>query len=196
MHRQRQTIPEGPVKEVWAQVGRGGGKTRAAVSCFSCECHRASTRLLLLENAVRPSCLAQNQRNRTTSVQLRPRNSKRRQTSKTNDHQRNQRHLSLYRTGSILRQSQQTTATLEDFQLYPPFADEVAFWWLDSDSANSDVEVLSAMRPGLARVPGSVLWVISSPHVTRGAHCTKPTKSISAMMNPIMFYFGKRQQKK
>ena len=37
-------------------------------------------------------------------------------------------------------------------------------------AANSDVEVLAAMRPGLARVPGSVLWVISSsPHVTRGA---------------------------
>ena len=48
-------------------------------------------------------------------------------------------------------------------------ADEVAFWWLDAESANSDKEVLNALRPGLARVPGSVLFVISSPHATRGA---------------------------
>ena len=30
----RETLPEGPVKEVWAQVGRGGGKTRAAAAAL------------------------------------------------------------------------------------------------------------------------------------------------------------------
>ena len=55
------------------------------------------------------------------------------------------------------------------FSIVAAVADEVAFWWLDSESANSDKEVLNALRPGLARVPGSMLWVISSPHATRGA---------------------------
>ena len=30
----RETVPEGPVKEVWAQVGRGGGKTRCAAAAL------------------------------------------------------------------------------------------------------------------------------------------------------------------
>ena len=55
------------------------------------------------------------------------------------------------------------------FSICAAVADEVAFWWLSAESANSDKEVLNALRPGLARVPGSMLWVISSPHATRGA---------------------------
>ena len=35
----RESIPEGPVKEVWAQVGRGGGKTRAAAAALSRNCY-------------------------------------------------------------------------------------------------------------------------------------------------------------
>ena len=55
------------------------------------------------------------------------------------------------------------------FSIVAAVADEVAFWWLSAESANSDKEVLNALRPGLARVAGSMLWVISSPHATRGA---------------------------
>lgn len=47
-------------------------------------------------------------------------------------------------------------------------ADEVAFWQAD-DSANPDVEVIAALRPGMATVPGSVLLGISSPYARRGA---------------------------
>jgi len=47
-------------------------------------------------------------------------------------------------------------------------ADEAAFWRND-DSATPDVEVLNAVRPGLASIPGSLLLVISSPYARRGA---------------------------
>jgi hypothetical protein len=47
-------------------------------------------------------------------------------------------------------------------------ADELAYW--DSeDSANPDIEVLNAVRPGLATLPGSLLVCISSPYARRGA---------------------------
>jgi hypothetical protein len=45
--------------------------------------------------------------------------------------------------------------------------EEAAFFPQDT-SANPDVELLRAVRPGLARVPGSVLLVISSPYARRG----------------------------
>ena len=45
--------------------------------------------------------------------------------------------------------------------------EEAAFLPTD-DSANPDVELVRALRPGLARVPGSLLCVVSSPYARRG----------------------------
>jgi hypothetical protein len=46
--------------------------------------------------------------------------------------------------------------------------DEVAFWRSDEAAANPDVEILRALRPGLASIPGSVLLIASSPYAKRG----------------------------
>jgi hypothetical protein len=46
--------------------------------------------------------------------------------------------------------------------------DEVAFWRLDESSANPDVEILRALRPGMASIPGSILLMASSPYAKRG----------------------------
>jgi hypothetical protein len=46
--------------------------------------------------------------------------------------------------------------------------DEVAFWRSDETSANPDTEILRAIRPGLASIPGSMLMIASSPYAKRG----------------------------
>ena len=46
-------------------------------------------------------------------------------------------------------------------------ADEIAFW-RSEDSANPDAEVVSAIRPGMASIPGSMLLCLSSPYARRG----------------------------
>jgi hypothetical protein len=46
--------------------------------------------------------------------------------------------------------------------------DEVAFWRDDTSSANPDVEVIAALRPAMASVPGSLLLAASSPYSRRG----------------------------
>ena len=45
--------------------------------------------------------------------------------------------------------------------------DEIAFWRSD-DSANPDLEIIAALRPGMATVPGAVLLLASSPYRKRG----------------------------
>ncbi|MFT8464822.1 MULTISPECIES: terminase large subunit domain-containing protein [Acetobacter] len=45
--------------------------------------------------------------------------------------------------------------------------DEIAFW-RDDSSANPDEEILRALRPGLATIPGSMLLLASSPYARRG----------------------------
>lgn len=46
-------------------------------------------------------------------------------------------------------------------------ADEIAFWRSD-DSVNPDAEVIGAVRPGMASIPGSMLLMASSPYARRG----------------------------
>jgi hypothetical protein len=46
--------------------------------------------------------------------------------------------------------------------------DELAFWPAE-DSAQPDEEVIAAIRPGMATVPGAMLLCASSPHARRGA---------------------------
>ena len=47
-------------------------------------------------------------------------------------------------------------------------ADEVAFWRSDESSANPDTEIMRALRPGLATIPGAMLLMASSPYAKRG----------------------------
>lgn len=46
--------------------------------------------------------------------------------------------------------------------------DEICFWHNDAESANPDSEVLAALRPAMATVPGALLMIISSPYAKRG----------------------------
>lgn len=46
--------------------------------------------------------------------------------------------------------------------------DEIAFWRSDETSANPDTEILRALRPGMASIPGSILLLASSPYAKKG----------------------------
>ena len=45
--------------------------------------------------------------------------------------------------------------------------DEISFW-RNEDAANPDAEILNALRPAMATVPGAILVCISSPYARRG----------------------------
>jgi hypothetical protein len=47
--------------------------------------------------------------------------------------------------------------------------DEIAVWETDSEAAEPDAEVINAIRPGMATIPGAMLLCASSPHARRGA---------------------------
>ena len=57
--------------------------------------------------------------------------------------------------------------TTRGYSFAAVIADECAFW-RDESSANPDAEVIAAIRPGLATLPGSLLIGISSPYSRRG----------------------------
>ena len=53
------------------------------------------------------------------------------------------------------------------YTLAAAICDEVAFW-PQENSTKPDAEILAALRPGLASIPGSILICASSPHSRRG----------------------------
>ena len=58
--------------------------------------------------------------------------------------------------------------TTRGYSFAAVLCDEIAFWRQDETSANPDVEILRALRPGMASIPGSMLLLASSPYAKRG----------------------------
>ena len=58
--------------------------------------------------------------------------------------------------------------TVRGYTIAAALCDELAFWPSD-DSISPDYEILDAIRPGLATLPGSMLLCASSPYARKGA---------------------------
>lgn len=57
--------------------------------------------------------------------------------------------------------------TLRGYTFIATLLDEIAYWPCE-DSANPDYEILAAIRPGMATIPGSMIFALSSPYSQRG----------------------------
>lgn len=58
--------------------------------------------------------------------------------------------------------------SIRGYTVVAALCDEIAFWRSD-DSVNPDHEILSAIRPAMATIPGAMLLCASSPYAQRGA---------------------------
>src|SRR5262249_39534070 len=54
------------------------------------------------------------------------------------------------------------------YSIVAALLDEIAYWPTDEASAEPDVEIVNAIRPAMATIPGSMLLAASSPHAKRG----------------------------
>lgn len=58
--------------------------------------------------------------------------------------------------------------SVRGFTLVAILADEIAFWRSDETAANPDAEIMAALRPAMATIPGAMLLAASSPYARRG----------------------------
>jgi hypothetical protein len=73
-------------------------------------------------------------------------------------------------------------------------ADEIAFWPTDGDSANPDIEVITAIRPGLSTIPYSLLLIASSPYAKRGILYQNYAKSFGRNDAPVLVWQGTSEE--
>jgi hypothetical protein len=66
--------------------------------------------------------------------------------------------------------------------------DEIAVWETDETSAEPDVEVINAIKPGMATIPGAMLLCASSPHARRGALWEAYCKHFGQDGDPVLVW--------
>jgi hypothetical protein len=66
--------------------------------------------------------------------------------------------------------------------------DELAFWPTTDDAADPDVEVINAVRPGMATIPGAMMLCASSPYARRGALWDAHRKHFGKDGDPVLVW--------
>lgn len=162
----RDTEPLERVEELWAVVGRRGGKTRAAAvlaTYLGAFCDYSD--VLTIGERGLVLCIAQNQRQATVAFSYAV--GIFRSIPALADLIASETADSLaLRSGVDLEVRAASFRGLRGVTAVAVIADETAFWAVDG-SVNPDTEILNAVRPSLATTRGPLL-VITSPHARRG----------------------------
>src|SRR5262245_3237026 len=164
----RSAAPSQAAREAWLVVGRRGGKSRvASLIAVFLACFRDYSKLLALGERAVVLVLASDRRQARVvfdyvrgflrGVPMLERMIE----SETKE----QVHLSNNVSIEVVSASFRAT---RGYTLAGVVLDEVAFWQSDELGANPDREIVRALRPGMATLPGSLLVAISSPHARRG----------------------------
>ena len=77
--------------------------------------------------------------------------------------------------------------SIRGYTIVAALCDEIAFWPTD-DSAQPDYEILDAIRPGMATIPGALLLCASSPYARRGALWTAHRQHFGRDGSPILVW--------
>jgi hypothetical protein len=77
--------------------------------------------------------------------------------------------------------------SVRGYTIIAALLDELAFWPTD-DSAQPDYEILDAIRPGMATIPGAMLLCASSPYARRGALHAAHRKHFAQENDPVLVW--------
>jgi hypothetical protein len=186
-HTGRQALPTQPAREVWCIAGRRAGKSRVAalLAVFGATFRPYASLLAPGEKATVAVIAADRQQARVVfryvcglldAVPMLAALVVRRTSSSVE-----------LRGNVVIEVHTCSYRTTRGYSFAAVIADECAFW-KDESSANPDVEVLNALRPGLATIPGSMLIAISSPYSRRGALWTAYRQHFGKDGDPVLVW--------
>ena len=168
-HTGRATTPPAPAREGWVIVGRRGGKSRiAALVAVYLACFRDyRDHLAPGEVGTLPVIAADRRQARTVMGYITGfidnvpmLKTLVRACTKESIELANRVNIEVH-TASF--------RAVRGYTVVAAVADEVAFWRTDDGSSNPDVEIIGALKPAMATIPGALLIAISSPYARRGA---------------------------
>lgn len=173
-HTARQTPPTAPAREAWVPVGRRGGKSlfSAALAVYTACFRDYRPHLKPGERAIVMVLAADKDQaqvvfqyiegfldNVPMLADLVEKAKGRSGKSKESIRLRNRVTIRV-QVASFRRLRGRTVACA--------ILDECAFWYSDEESRNPDAEILKALRPSMATIPGALLIAVSSPYAKKG----------------------------
>lgn len=167
-HTARALAPTVPAREAWLVAGRRAGKSRvAAAIAVYLACFRSYAEVLAPGEVGTLMVLAADRRQARTVLRyvvglLEGVPMLRRQIVR-----RSAEAIEL-KNRIVIEVHTSNFGAVRGYTLVGAVCDEVAFW-RSEESANPDVEILAALRPGMATVPGAMLVALSTPYARRGA---------------------------
>jgi hypothetical protein len=78
--------------------------------------------------------------------------------------------------------------TTRGYTIVAALLDELAYWPTDESAAAPDVEVINAIKPGMATIPEAMLLCASSPHSRRGALWDAHRRHFAKERDPILVW--------
>jgi len=162
----RKKRPEQPFRELWAIVGRRGGKSfiMSIIAVFLALFHDFSKFLAPGERGVIQIIAADRSQAR---VIFRYISAILRSTPVFEQYVRNETKETIeLTTGIDIEVMTCSFRTIRGRTVVCAVCDEIAFWRVEG--ANPDREILAAIRPSMATIPNSMLLVISSPYARSG----------------------------
>lgn len=163
----RQSPPARQIREFWGIIGRRGGKSRiAALVAVFLACFRDYSNVLAPGERGTVMVLAADRKQARTVLRYiiaflkgvpMLRGLITRETAERVD-------LS---NGITIEVHTASFRTARGYTIVAAILDEIAFW-RSEEAANPDVEIVNAIRPAMATVPGALLLGISSPYARRG----------------------------
>ncbi|HEY8033222.1 MAG TPA: hypothetical protein VIF02_12815 [Methylocella sp.] len=164
----RAAIPAGPISEAALVVGRRGGKSRVlALIAVYLACFRDYAPYLAPGEVATIAVLAANRPQARSIFRYISGLLKAIPLFKPMVLDENQESIVLSNR-VVIEVATASFRTSRGYSFAAVLADEVAFWRSDESSANPDIEIMRALRPGMASIPGSILMLASSPYAKRG----------------------------
>ena len=168
-HTGRDTLPLEAFKEAALIVGRRGGKSRVlALIAVFLACFRDYAPYLAPGEVATIAVLAANRQQARSIFRFVSGMLKATPLIASLVEDENAESIELA-NGVVIEISTASFRTTRGYSFAAVLCDEIAFWRQDEASANPDVEILRALRPGMANIPGAILLLASSPYAKRGA---------------------------
>jgi hypothetical protein len=168
-HTGRSTPPSAPSLEAWLCIGRRGGKSFAlAVIATFLACFRDWRPFLGPGEAATVMVICADRKQARTIMRfalglLKAVPMLRRQIVNVTRESITLKHRVVIEVHTA------SFKTTRGYTIVAALCDEIAYWPTDENASDPDTEVLNALKPAMATVPGALLLCASSPYSRRGA---------------------------
>jgi hypothetical protein len=183
----RQAPQPSGYREAWLVVGRRGGKSFAlATIAVFLSCFRSwrkylgpgerATVMVIAADRKQARVILRYVRGIITSVPMLSRliENETRESIALNNHVTIEVHTASYRT-------------TRGYSICACLCDEIAFW-SSEDASEPDREIINAIRPAMATIPGAMLLCASSPYARKGALWDAHRKHFAKNGDPILIW--------